>query len=186
MRNYSQLTWIGILLLTSQMVFAQGTPAATEEQHEKSYDWRVRQEMLYGVYIPKDLGEVFVQLNRLSDPADRANFKVLKEHEAATKPFFGLGRWMSHNWGFYGGSRLTAYLNEIGLFHPDDMTRFLLIMYHRHLNNVPLDPKPVVEGMLTARRESEQNRLLENGELLYEATRKVEAPPQTSSTGGGK
>ena len=185
MRNYTPITLAAALLLMSQIGFTQGSqPAATEEQHEQSYDWRVRQEMLYGVYIPRDLGEVFVQLNQLSEAADRANFKMLNERKAATKPFFGLGRWMSHNWGFYGGSRLTAYLNQLGLFHPDDMTRFLLIMYHRHLNKASLDPRPVVDGLLTARREYEQKRLLENGEVLQETTRQLEAPPQ--SAGGGK
>lgn len=184
MRNYTRTALIGALLLISQLGFAQGQPAATENEYEEAYDWRVRQEMLYGVYIPQDLGEVFVQLNKLSEPDDRANFRMLSERDAATKPFFGLGRWMSHNWGFYGGSRLTAYLNQMGLFHPDDMTRFLLIMYHRHLNKTQLDPKPVVEGLLTARQEYERNRILENGEILNETTRKLEAPPQ--SAGGGR
>lgn len=164
----------------STSFFAQGQPAATEEEHEESYEWRVRQEVLYGVYIPRDLGEVFVQLNRLSEASGRANFMRLSEQGAATKPFFGLGRWMSHNWGFYGGSRLTAYLNQMGLFHPDDMTRFLLVMYHRHLNKKTLDPRPVVEGLLQLRREQEQTKLLENGEILFEESRILDSIP-----GGG-
>ncbi|MEL6973488.1 MAG: DUF6794 domain-containing protein, partial [Bacteroidota bacterium] len=184
MKNYTPVAFVAVLLLTGQVGYSQSQPAATEEQHEQSYDWRVRQEMLYGVYIPRDLGEVFTQLNRLSEADDRANFRMLNERDAATKPFFGLGRWMSHNWGFYGGSRLTAYLNQLNLFHPDDMTRFLLIMYHRHLNKNPLDPQPVVEGLLTARKEYEQNRLLENGEVLQETTRQLAVPPQSAAGGG--
>ena len=84
---------------------------------------------------------------------------------------------MSHNWGFYGGSRLTAYLNQLNLYHPDDMTRFLLVMYHRHLNDKPLDPRPVVEGLLKLRREQEQEKLLENGEVIDEESRKLDSIP---------
>ena len=167
----------GLFCLLSTAAFAQGDPAATEEQHENSYEWRVRQERLFDVYIPRDLGEVFNQLNQLSEASGRENFRRLSEQGAATKPFFGLGSWMSHNWGFYGGSRLTAYLNQLNLYHPDDMTRFLLVMYHRHLNKKPLDPQPVVEGLLKLRREQEQEKLLENGEVIYEESRKLDSIP---------
>jgi len=166
-----------LFCLLSGTAFAQGDPAATAEQYETSYEWRVRQERLYDVYIPQDLGEVFNQLNKLSEASGRESFRRLSEQGAATKPFFGLGRWMSHNWGFYGGSRLTAYLNQLNLYHPDDMTRFLLVMYHRHLNDKPLDPRPVVEGLLKLRREQEQEKLLENGEVIYEESRKLDSIP---------
>lgn len=175
--NMTKVLYSGALLLLSTMCFAQGEPAATETEFEQKYEWRVRQQILYGVYIPQDLGEVFVQLNRLSEPAGRVNFQRLSERQAATRPFFGLGRWISHNWGFYGGSRLTAYLNTLGLHHPDDMTRFLLVMYHRHLNKKALDPQPVIEGLLADRKAVEQNRLLENGEILYEETRQLDTLP---------
>lgn len=168
-------------ILSSLPIYCQGEPAGTQEQYESSYEWRVRQERLYGVYIPKDLAEVFNQLDQRSEASGRENFRRLSERGAATKPFFGLGRWMSHNWGFYGGSRLTAYLNQLQLFHPDDMTRFLLVMYHRHLNSKPLDPKPVVEGLLTTRRESEQQELMERGEIIYEESRILDSIP-----GGGE
>ena len=174
----AKIIFLGLFSLFTITSFGQGDPAATGEEYEKSYEWRVRQDVLYGVYIPKDLGEVFVQLNRLSEESGRKNFMRLSEQQAATKPFFGLGRWMSHNWGFYGGSRLTAYLNDLNLFHPDDMTRFLLVMYHRHLNKKPLDPRPVVEGLLELRQQQEQERLLENGEVLYEESRILDSIPK--------
>lgn len=167
----------GLFYLLSTTAFAQGDPAATAEQYEASYEWRVRQERLYDVYIPQDLGEVFNQLNQLSEASGRENFRRLSEQGAATKPFFGLGRWMSHNWGFYGGSRLTAYLNQLNLYHPDDMTRFLLVMYHRHLNKKPLDPRPVVEGLLKLRRDQEQQQSLEHGEIIYEESRILDSIP---------
>ncbi|RME98813.1 MAG: hypothetical protein D6772_08525 [Bacteroidetes bacterium] len=159
------------LVVFSMDMDAQTAPPLNEAQFEEQYEWRVRQERLYGVYIPADLADVFVQLNQKSDANGRASFKALSEQQAATLPFFSLGRWMAVNWGFYGGSRLTAYLNQMGLHHPDDMIRFLLVMYHRHLNKVPLDPKPVLEELLETRQQAEVSRLLENGEILYEETR---------------
>ncbi|MEL7220737.1 MAG: DUF6794 domain-containing protein [Bacteroidota bacterium] len=162
---------------------AQSAPPSSVQEYEKSYDWRVRQEILYGAYIPNDLGEVFVQLDRLSEKSDQAKFARLSEQQAATVPFFGLGRWISHNWGFYGGSRLTVYLNQLNLHHPDDMTRFLLVMYHRHLNKKALDPQPVVEGLLKTRAAKEKERLLQ-GEVIHEESRTLSR--DSSRIGGRK
>lgn len=169
-----------VVLFIANTAFAQMKPASTEAEYEKSYEWRVKQQNLFGVYIPADIGEVFQQLTSLSDKNDRDKFKRLSEHEAATVPFFGLGRWISLNWGFYGGSRLSAYLNQLGLFHPDDMTRFILIMYNRHLNEAKLNPKEVIEGLIEARQEYNQKRALE-GEVIHEETRVLERPDE-----GGK
>ncbi|MEM1214925.1 MAG: DUF6794 domain-containing protein [Bacteroidota bacterium] len=169
--------FIAVALLLGGDLYAQGAqPPLTEAQHEKTYEWRVRQQELYGVYIPQDLGEVFVQLTLLSDASDRAKFARLSEREAVTVPFFSLGRWMSHNWGFYGGSRLTVYLNELKLHHPDDMTRFLLVMFHRHLNKKKLDPQPVIDGLLGMRQAAEQDRALQ-GEVIHEETRQLDSIP---------
>lgn len=171
---------ISLLFIIMTIGFSQGKPAGTEEEYDKTYEWRVRQQKLYGVYIPADIGEVFHQLNSLSEKRDREKFKVLTETQAARVPFFSLGRWMSLNWGFYGGSRLTVYLNQLGLYHPDDMTRFLLIMYNRHLRGVDLNPKEIIDGMQEARQEYDQKKKLE-GEVISEEIRIRERP---SGSGG--
>ena len=162
------LTFIA-LLLSATVVFGQGNPPENEQEYEAAYAWRVRQTELYGVHIPKDIAEVFTQLNSLSDAKDREKFRNLTETEAATRPFFSLGRWMAVNWGFYGGSRLTVYLNGLGLHDPDDMARFLLVMYNRHLNNRALDPKPIITGLIDARKAAEAERLLQ-GEVISKET----------------
>lgn len=164
-----------ILLTILTLGFSQGKPAGTEDEYDKTYKWRIRQQNLYGVYIPADIGEVFHQLNSLSEKNDRDKFKALTETQAARVPFFSLGRWMSLNWGFYGGSRLTVYLNQLGLYHPDDMTRFLLIMYNRHLKKAGLNPKEVIEGMIEARKEYDLKKKLE-GEVLSEEIKIRERP----------
>ena len=172
---------VSLCLILSFGGFAQTNPPTTPTQIEAAYAWRVKQDMLYGVYIPRDLGEAFVQLTRLSEAPGREQFLRLSEQQAVTLPFFGLGRWISLNWGFYEGSRLTVYLNELGLYHPDDMTRFVLVMYHRYLNKKPLNPQPVIAGFLDMRRTAETTQKL-RGQVLSEETRKREVP---KDAGGG-
>jgi hypothetical protein len=42
------------------------------------------------------------------------------------------------NWGFYEGSRLSHFLKEAGLEHPDDMARALVVCFHRSLNGLDI------------------------------------------------
>ena len=126
---------------------------------------------MFGVYIPKDLTDVFVQLNSLiKDEKTKAAFKSFDEETAAKKLHFGFGRWMIHNWGFYEGSRLSVFLNQIGLHNPDDMATFLITTYHRNLNQKTLDVKALVESILEKRKEEEKQRKLQ-GEIIHEEKR---------------
>jgi len=49
--------------------------------------------------------------------------------------------WMRNNWGLWRGSRLSKYFNEMGVFHPDDMSGIILVSYHRYLtgNEIKLE-----------------------------------------------
>lgn len=164
------------LFLFVQTGIAQ-KPATNDAEFQKTYDRRVRQKVLHGVYIPKDLAECFVQLNRLAPPEGKANFKLLPEELIPTRAFYGLGRWIIHNWGFYGGSRLSVYLNNIGLFHPEDMANFILIGYHRHLHKKSLDVKPLLEG-LKAKREEIQKAEKLKGTVIHTEKRQRPQPAE--------
>jgi uncharacterized C2H2 Zn-finger protein len=41
---------------------------------------------------------------------------------------------MRNNWQLWGGSRLSKYFNDKGIYHPDDMSGIILDSYHRNLN----------------------------------------------------
>jgi hypothetical protein len=41
--------------------------------------------------------------------------------------------WIRNNWRLWGGSRLSKYFNDLGIFHPDDMSGIILNSYHRFL-----------------------------------------------------
>lgn len=154
------------------LVFSASAPAQdppdTPEEYRENYQRRIRKEYLDGVYIPKDLTDAFVTLNTLIDKESKAKFRAVSEDTAATKLHFSLGRWMIRNWGFYEGSRLSHYIREnLDLYHPDDMARFIIITYHRSLNRRPLEVKELLEAFYE-KREREKRRLLEEGKVIEE------------------
>ena len=167
------------LLISCLCIFIGGTvvfgqdqkPPETENEYEKAYQRRIQQELLHNVYIPKDLADAFIQLNKLIDPASKMKYKTMPEEEAVKKLYFSFGRWIIHNWGFYGGSRLSHHLKSIGLHHPDDMSKFIMITYHRNLNRQKLRAKDLVEDFQAARKKEYDNRL-KNGTIIHTETRK--------------
>jgi len=149
------------------------TPPVTLDEYEKAYEKRIEKDYIFGVYIPADLTDAFVQLNKLIEEKTQLLFKDLPEDEAAHKLHFGFGRWMIHNWGFYEGSRMTVFLNGLGLYNPDDMAYFLMITYHRNLNQQKLDVKTLVDYILEARLKLENKQKLK-GEVIHKEVRKID------------
>lgn len=139
---------LAMLLTTSTLVFGQ------KNNPEKQYQQRIKKDVINGVYIPADLAECFVELNKKISKESKAKFKVMSEAEAATKLHFSLGRWIWHNWSFYEGSRLSVYLNKVGVHHPEDMARLIIITYHRYLNKKPLEVKELAEKINEVRTKS--------------------------------
>jgi len=165
-----------LIILLSATTYAQDKPAVKKDKFEtdfdKEYQRRIQKECLYRVYIPKDLADAFVNLNRLTDKESIAKFKNASEEDAAIKLRASLGRWMTYNWGFYRGSRLSHYLKKIGLSHPEDMAQFIIITYHRNLNKKKLDVKALIES-IQANRQKEVNK---RRTILHEETR--QRPPK--------
>lgn len=98
-------------------------------------------DTINGVYIPKNLEECFVQINSFWDESTKVQLKNWDEKEFAGKVHLGFGMWMRNNWSLWGGSRLSKYFNDLGIYHPDDMSGIILVSYHRHLNNKELTLK---------------------------------------------
>jgi hypothetical protein len=134
---YLKYVVLSTILCISSAVYAQEFPV-TEAEFDSVYKWRIQQEEIDGVYIPRNLEDAFSELKRLSPPESLQKYKSATEQVIRTKLHFGLGRWMIVNWGFYEGSRLSHLLKESGLEHPDDMARVILVCFHRHLNQSEL------------------------------------------------
>lgn len=165
---------IPILLCFANAVQSQTDTIPGRTETEK-YEWRLRQSVLYGSYIPKDVNEVLLELNKKIDAKSKGKLAAVSEEEAATKLFFSLGRWMTHNWSLYEGSRLSKYMQDLGIHHPDDMVRFFIIVYHRSLTKQPLEVKDLVASF-QKKEDEEKRKRLEKGTILHEEKKKVERP----------
>ena len=90
-------------------------------------------DSLRGEYIPKDIEDCFKQIDSFWDDSTKIQVKQWTEDQFSAKAHFGFGMWMRNNWQLWGGSRLSKYFNEMGIYHPDDMSGIILDSYHRYL-----------------------------------------------------
>jgi len=164
---------LSFLVLNYAVSVMAQDPPATEDEFEKAYQKRITREYVNGVYIPKDLADCFIQLNKLTDDESKIKFKKMSEEDAAKKLHFSLVRWMIYNWAFYEGSRLSYYLKNLGISHPDDMAQFIILTYHRNLNKNKLEVKALLE-LFAEKKENEKKKRLEEGEVIHEEKRKRE------------
>lgn len=143
MRNWFLFPLLSICLLISSSVevVAQEVVDSFDVAFNKQYQQNIKKERINGVYIPKDLEDAFIELERLSDMEAVMKFRNAPEEVVARKLHFGLGKWMVVNWNFYDGSRFSHYLRTMGISHPDDMAQFTIVSWHRHLNGRDLEMK---------------------------------------------
>lgn len=92
-----------------------------------------------GIYIPESLEDCFTQIDSFWDDSVKLEVRRWDENEFVAKTSFGFGMWIRNNWRLWGGSRLSKYFNDLGIYHPDDMSGIILVSYHRHLNNRDID-----------------------------------------------
>jgi len=91
-----------------------------------------------GVYIPKDVNDAISELNKKFSDSLKTEIKKMSENHFSSSFHFGTGMWMRNNWGLWGGSRLSKYFNDLGIYHPDNMSGIILNSYYRALNNKPI------------------------------------------------
>ncbi len=152
---------------TISTVSAQRAPSV-DDPAEQAYQKRILKSRLNGVYIPKDLYDAFAQLNRLMDEPTRKQFQSMTEEEAGKKLY--LIMWICNNWGMYGGSRLSHYIQNIGISNPEAKAHFLITTYHRELNKKDLGIKERVE-FYQKKVEEEKARKAKNSVIIHEETR---------------
>lgn len=104
-----------------------------ESKWAKEDSVRYTTDSLRGVYIPKNLEECFKQIDGFWHDSIKVKVKQWTEDEFSGKAHHGFGMWLRNNWQLWGGSRLSKYFNNLGIFHPDDMSGIILDSYHRYL-----------------------------------------------------
>ena len=105
---------------------------AYEDENRKTLD------TLRGVYIPKDLDDCFKQLGVILEDSLIKKIERMTEDEFVGNAHFGLGMWLRNNWQLWGGSRLSYYFNDMGIYHPDDKSGIILTSYHRYLKGTDI------------------------------------------------
>lgn len=149
-------------LILMSLSLAGQTGREMKTPSDSLYQSNIKKSKLYGVYIPRDLDDALTQLIKLTDESAREKLKTTDEETVARKLHFGLGRWMEYNWNFVEGSRFSHYLREQGLFHHDDMVRFMLICFHRYLAKRPLESEVLIHTLQEERKakiKAEQEKL---------------------------
>jgi hypothetical protein len=111
----------------------------SKRQKKKVYNWRIKQETIDDVYIPKNLQESLAVLDTMLADSIKQEIQKMEEGDASADLHFGLGLWLRNEWGFWRGSRLSSFFNSIGIFHPDDMSGIILTSFHRQINNKPIE-----------------------------------------------
>jgi hypothetical protein len=106
-----------------------------QEEEKKVHEQKLQKDTINGVYIPKNLEDCFIQLDKLLSDEDKQYIKQLKDRKETIELHFGLGTWIRNNWGVWGGSRLQKYmLDRENVGHPDGMSAIILEFYYDWLN----------------------------------------------------
>jgi hypothetical protein len=134
------------------------------------YNVNIKKTKLYGVYIPRDPYDAVEQLMLLTTPESRDPFRKADEETVARKLHFGLGRWMEYNWNFEEGSRLSHYFRKKGIRYTEDMTRCMLILFHRHVCGRPAKLDQLIDETIDKRKKWEMLRNAQN-EIIDSFTR---------------
>ncbi len=137
-----------LFIVFASNLFSQNTP----EEFEKMYQERIHLERINDVYIPKNVEDAMLELDRLTDSNVAAGLIQISEDSLASKLHFSLGRWMQINWGLEEGSRLSFYLKSKGLSFPDDMEDLLIRCWYRHLSNKDLEQEKLIENYIAKRK----------------------------------
>lgn len=88
-------------------------------QERENLKNRLIAEKINDIYIPKDLGERFIELDKQLSEVNKNEMKALSKRDDMIKYHHGLGTWMRNNWGLWGGSRLQKYFTDRKIGHPD-------------------------------------------------------------------
>lgn len=73
---------------------------------------RMTMDSISGVYIPRNLEECFIQLDKILPNVTKTEIKSLKSKSDIGLYHFTLGMWIRNNWGLWGGSRLLKYFQD--------------------------------------------------------------------------
>lgn len=125
--------------LTNEAQLLNATADSIAQQSELARRHNLLADSIDGVYIPRNLPEVFEELDRMVSEADKQEIRNPEGEYGLGKFHFGLGLWMRNNWQLWGGSRLQQYFEQRYITHPDNMSGIILTTYSSYLNGKKID-----------------------------------------------
>ncbi|HHH53596.1 MAG TPA: hypothetical protein ENK91_08050 [Bacteroidetes bacterium] len=120
------------------------TKVIIEESDLKDKDYSFY-EYIEGVYIPKNLDECLSEIDKKLSEKDKKEICEMNEKEFIGSSHFGLGIGLRNSWGLWKKSRLVIHFNNMGIFHPDDMSGIILASYYRKLKGKKISLKKQVK-----------------------------------------
>jgi len=85
-------------------------------------------------YIPKNLEDCFIQLDKILSEEDKNFIKKLGNRNETFTLHFTLGLWIRNNWIYRKDSRLSSYFSN-KVIHEDDISGIIIQFYYDWLNN---------------------------------------------------
>ncbi|SDC14165.1 DUF6794 domain-containing protein [Pedobacter soli] len=101
-----------------------------KEAQKKERVRRLTLDSINHIYIPVNLNDCFLQLDKILKPIDKETIKNYKSSGEMLGLHHGLGMWIRNNWGLWGGSRLQVYFGQRGFSEPDGVSGIILDGYY--------------------------------------------------------
>ncbi len=86
-------------------------------------------------YVPENLEDAVEYLKQNLSKEDLEYFKI--NEDSAIEAHMGFGMGLRNNWGLWAGSPLAKWFNQLGIYHPDDMSGIILTSFVRDLRGEP-------------------------------------------------
>lgn len=103
--------------------------------NKQEYQENSTKDTINGVYIPLDLHDCFLQLDKVLMIEQRNQINNLPDKDATRELHNTIGKWIRDNWELWRGSRLLTWFKSKKVAHPDRISAFILKYYYDWLHN---------------------------------------------------
>lgn len=152
------MRFILTILFFAAFIFQSHGQSTIEIEINKKYQENILKEEINGTYIPMDMDEAMLELDKLSSPDSKSKIIAGEEAIVTKRLTNGLGKWMIVHWSFVEGSRLSHSIRQMGVTHPEDMSAFIIGSYYRYLKGDPLDLDSRAETFYNKRKMEQHER----------------------------
>lgn len=97
-------------------------------------------------YKPQTLEEAIEQLKKIHHDSTKTTIVLQQEVDFVSRAHFSMGGWVRNKWDLWKRKGLTKNFNEMGVFHPDDMSSIILTCYYRELKGLDWELQEQIKG----------------------------------------